>query len=119
MARRKNPPVYIYALVDPRDQTPRYVGRSRNPMVRFSGHLSARILRYANVNRRLYGWVDELAKADLRPMLLVIEKVDMAAAPAGEQKWIDRFRPSLFNSTSNRTGLVPIKGSKVAVLGYR
>jgi hypothetical protein len=104
---RRNPPVWIYALVDPRDISVRYVGRSRKPIARFLVHRSNAA---SPGNRRLHEWTRELAANDLRPMLLLIEKCPMLDAASSEQKWIDHFRARgpVFNATGDRTSLKPM-----------
>ena len=116
---RRNPNVWIYALVDPRDQSVRYVGRSRHPIVRFYGHVSKGTLAYAGANKRLYGWIEDLATAGVRPMLLLIERVPMKSAGDGERRWIDHFRPTglLFNSTVDRTKLIPVNRFRTELSG--
>lgn len=56
-------PVWIYALVDPRDGAVRYVGKSDKPRLRFATHLSERAV--PNVRK----WVADLALSQLAPRL--------------------------------------------------
>lgn len=65
-------PVWIYALVDPRDGIVRYVGKSHAPGLRFAMHLSDRAA--PNVRR----WVAELKLSLLVPRLEML-----AMAPPG------------------------------------
>jgi predicted GIY-YIG superfamily endonuclease len=55
---RRHPTIYIYVLFDPRDQTARYVGRSRDVRKRLSTHLSD--VRTSNPRR--FDWLRELRR---------------------------------------------------------
>lgn len=102
--------VSIYALVDPRDGAPRYVGRSSAPRKRFYAHISVGLIRMEN--RRRYDWVRELEAHGLRPALLILETCQIEQAAEAELRWIERYRPSgkLFNGTaSGLTKLKPLR----------
>lgn len=87
----------IYALVDPRDGLHRYVGRSRNPKQRYGAHVAICSPWRRPENRRKDAWIRELHALGLRPLLVILESCAVMKAPAAEEKWIERYRPDLFN----------------------
>lgn len=75
----------VYALVDPRDDRPRYVGRSANPDSRFRAHLSP-----STAQRKVALWVAELRRLGLKPRLAVF-----AMGVGTEAEMIQRLQPDL------------------------
>lgn len=76
---------YIYALVDPRNQTHHYIGKTiqHPPQKRLRQHL----LKPATDN--LAQWVNELAEADLKPEFKILESVPFGVDwRAAEIYWI-------------------------------
>jgi excisionase family DNA binding protein len=61
----------IYALLDPRDNSIRYVGLSTNAQARFYGHLSG---NESNFEERR--WIAELRQLGLSPLLQILEAID-------------------------------------------
>jgi hypothetical protein len=76
----------IYALVDPRHQEVRYVGRT--------GHLDRRIYDYAKPYSRLLTthWIRELRSLKLAPVVQILEKVPLELSAASERSWIVHMR---------------------------
>ena len=62
-------PIYIYALIDPRDQRVRYVGQSVDPERRLAHHLT----RYTSI--RVWTWTSKLRKLGLRPIVARLAQV--------------------------------------------
>lgn len=86
--------VYIYALVDPRDSKPRYVGASINPEFRMAQH------RSNPMTADMGTWFDDLAANSLSPRLDILESVDDAESPVREKHWIGHYHSEgclLFN----------------------
>jgi hypothetical protein len=63
----------IYVLIDPRDNTVYYVGRSTNPLFRYYHHL------HVSPSQRVRRWINELQLLGLTPTMRVIETVDREA----------------------------------------
>lgn len=72
----------IYHLSDPRDQSIRYVGMSKDAKRRLQRHLSQK-------DSPLMPWFQELAETRLKPILTIIETVqDKQQAKEREAYWI-------------------------------
>lgn len=65
----------IYALVDPRDQTPRYLGKTVSTLQqRLHDHVYSSRPHRANVSTRKTAWIQELLSENLSPDIVVIEQ---------------------------------------------
>jgi DNA-binding XRE family transcriptional regulator len=79
----------IYALIDPRDYTTRYVGMSRNAQRRLFQHLLG-----DQGNEQKNNWLLELLEEGVYPILRILETIDAEEADAyaiaceREQYWI-------------------------------
>lgn len=63
-----DPTVSIYALIDPRDQSIRYIGKANDPAKRLASHLKDSLHRDTPV----YRWIRKLASAGMAPEMEVI-----------------------------------------------
>ena len=61
---------HVYALKDPRDDSVRYVGTTRNAKERFRGHLGERS------TGRKAAWIAELRTLELAPEVCILESGD-------------------------------------------
>ena len=79
----------IYALVDPRDDTVRYIGYSSNPTKRLGQHLEGK-----TTNRRFVRWLDELHQYrwGCVPRLVILEHVPRNMWDEAERRWIAYYR---------------------------
>lgn len=82
--------ITVYALLDPRDETLRYVGRTSNMKSRFTKHNSVQ----TNVGTPKNDWIRELRSLDLRPVLQILEEVETKK----EGKFWEEHYTSLFRS---------------------
>jgi hypothetical protein len=99
--------ITIYALIDPRTDAIRYIGKSANPDVRYASHCTA-----SSPLRAVRAWITELAKRKLRPRLRLLEVVPAASADATEARWIARESgPGLLNRRGGSTGR-PLKAAE-------
>lgn len=90
MRRFNGGSVAIYALIDPRDRSVGYVGKTVLPLhVRLSGHISDSRGKYDNKRRR---WINELLDAGVVPEIGLIEEVLHDGWDDAERAWILFFR---------------------------
>lgn len=80
-------PYYVYALLDPRDQSVRYIGLSKQPEIRLTQHASNKL------SKQRYTWVQELRQQGLEPELKIIETVGRGKKYAFKREtyWIRYF----------------------------
>lgn len=93
---------FIYALVDPRTDAVRYIGKAANLRVRLSAHLRDR------ASTRKARWLRTLIREGLRPTLITLEQGAGDWRPA-EQRWIAKFKAdgaNLTNATLGGEGLL-------------
>ena len=93
----------IYLLSDPRTDTPRYVGVTKDLNQRMRGHLSN---RKATTHRS--NWINILIALGLKPVLTVLEIVPDYQREDAERAWILGFRQSgadLVNATDGGEGM--------------
>ncbi len=64
---------YIYALIDPRYNTVRYIGKANNPKDRYTNHYNS--ARDKNTHKR--NWINNVRLDGARPELLIIDKVNI------------------------------------------
>lgn len=76
-------PVHIYALVDPRDNSIRYVGVTTNLEERYFAHLGQ---TEATANKR--EWMKSLRAEGLAPRMFVIETTTGKHAQEDEKWWV-------------------------------
>jgi len=79
--------VYIYALIDPRDNEVRYIGQTVNLSQRFRKHLTDK-----RISSRKRAWLDELLLLGKEPIMKVIEQCNKGNAGEREQYWIADYR---------------------------
>lgn len=97
--------VSIYALLDPRSQEVRYVGKATHPRRRLSHHLSPRAL---NLRTLRSSWLKQLLALGLRPELEILEVVPAGEWVAAERRWIAHYRglgARLTNMTDGGEGM--------------
>lgn len=80
---------YIYALLDPDTDEIRYIGWTKQPPIRFSGHISdAKRRCKSHCNR----WVATLLECGKLPVMQIIEETDTDHFAERECYWIDYHR---------------------------
>lgn len=77
----------VYVLIDPRDNTVRYVGITRDVQARRKNHLSSQA-----ANWHMAEWKIELHKLRLVPLMAVIDSAPPERIRAREQHWIRYYR---------------------------
>lgn len=79
--------IAIYGLIDPLTREIRYVGKSIHPNIRFRQHINDK--RHKNHHKQ--NWIRSLLKCDLKPELIILERVDRTCWKEAECWWIDYF----------------------------
>lgn len=82
--------VYIYALVDPRTEEIRYIGKSNDPNRRYLQHISC----IGEKNPHKTNWIRLLIGENLLPALMLLEKCHHSVWKERERFWIKRFKDS-------------------------
>lgn len=108
LARFRALPIFIYALYDPRERQPRYIGRSVEPGARLKQHAAARGFGKARVE-----WLRRLKADGHSPDVLILERaLGVVEAIRAEQWWLDFGRraqwPLLNRPGSSRGGVWPL-----------
>jgi hypothetical protein len=92
---------FIYALVDPRTDEIRYIGKSDNPKKRLIGHLKPSQLRFCNHKN---AWIKSLLQINLKPNLVILEKVSAIEWKQKEQYYIQLYKNKGCNLTNSTDG---------------
>lgn len=92
--------VFIYALVDPRNEQVRYIGKSKDPIDRYRNHYNS--ARDKNTHKR--NWINNLRKDGLRPELLVIDEVESDNWVFWECFYISLYKSYGFNLVNYTSG---------------
>jgi len=77
----------IYALVDPRDMTVRYIGKTNDPVARLLEHIED-----PHVNWPLRDWLADLAELEFIPELVVLQMCDEVSWNDAEISWVSLAR---------------------------
>ncbi len=68
--KRNDKRYYIYALIDPRDRTTRYIGISNDARLRYDQHI------HGGSNKYVWRWIQELGQLGMSPDLQILETID-------------------------------------------
>lgn len=72
---------FIYALIDPRDEQIKYVGKSDNPEGRLAVHIKRKVYKVGS-------WIKSLEKLSLIPRVEILDEVEYSEWPFWEKFWI-------------------------------
>ena len=91
----------IYCLLDPStNNSPKYVGKTSNINQRLKNHLNP--ARYKNTHK--FNWIKKLKRLDLKPIVLVLEKVNISNWKSREKYWIRYFIKKGYKLTNKTIG---------------
>lgn len=93
---------FIYILWDPRDNGKCYIGKSNDPHKRFStGHMYKKLW---NTKSKKHSWLKSLSNKNLKPILEVIDQVELSDWEFWEQHYICLYKSWGFNLTNGTAG---------------
>lgn len=101
---------HIYALIDPRDNQVRYIGKSDAVCRRFKEHQSD--IKSASNNKKI-AWLKKLSKLGLQPRVVIIETISKLVWAETEIEWIRYFRSIGARLTNSTDGGEGIEGYKL------
>lgn len=108
--------VKIYLLIDPRCNTPRYIGKtSQDLRLRLNNHISNYSLK---TNTHKNSWIKSLKKKGLKPRIEILDIVPEIDWQFWEEYWICQFKTWGFNLTNGTLGGEGNSGG-VGSKGYR
>ena len=84
---KKYEPVFIYALIDPRDYKIRYIGKSISPGQRYEQHMHDK-----EYNAGKIGWIEGLQIRNMQPVMKILEVANEKNWKKRERWWIVRGR---------------------------
>lgn len=90
---------FIYALVDPKTQEVRYVGKADDPQKRFASHLNDTSNPYKAF------WIRQLKAQGYIPTLKILEEVEGAMGFVKESQWIKYYWEKGHNLTNSNSQL--------------
>lgn len=99
----ENKKTYIYTLSCPKTGDIKYVGKSNNPILRFRKHLQR-----SDNNKLKNDWISMLISDNQKPILNIIEEVNLYDWKDKEKFYISKYRNlgyELFNSSCGGDGL--------------
>lgn len=82
---------FIYALIDPRDNQVRYIGKSNKPGQRLIDHLSESRICKKHGSLKV-NWIKSLLKLNLKPELLIIDEISFDEWQFWEQYYISLYK---------------------------
>lgn len=92
--------VYIYTLSDPRNNLVRYVGKTKNPMMRLKNHMN----RKHNEKSHKTNWIETLKRNKLKPIFEIIDEVPVNEWKYWEKFWIQMMHNWGFNLVNHTCG---------------
>jgi group I intron endonuclease len=93
--------VFIYALIDPRDNLIKYIGRCKNLKHRMMCHLTPTEL---NNGTKKSNWIKELLENDLKPIMIEIDHVPKKEQKNKETEWIKFYDKKNLTNLSDGPG---------------
>ena len=92
--------VYIYTLEHPVTEEIRYVGKTRNPKMRFHNHCN----KLHNEKSHKRNWINKLKKEGLKPKMKILDEVLESEWKFWEKFWINQLKQWNFNLVNHTSG---------------
>ena len=92
--------VYIYTLEHPITKEIRYVGKTKNPKMRFHNHCN----KLHNEKSHKRNWINKLKKEGLKPKMKILDEVLESEWKFWERFWINQFKQWNFNLVNHTSG---------------
>jgi hypothetical protein len=92
---------YIYALLDPRDNQVRYIGKTTNPKNRLSGHITE--CKKDNVTHYRAMWIKSLIREKLKPSIKFLKICPLSEFSKYEAEYINLYKNNKLTN-SDETG---------------
>lgn len=92
--------VFIYTLEHPVTHEVRYVGKTKNPQMRFHNHMNKR----HNENTHKSNWIQKLKAEKLRPIMKILDEVEETEWKFWERYWIIQLISWGFELTNHTSG---------------
>ena len=92
--------VYIYTLEHPITEEIRYVGKTRNPKMRFRNHCN----KLHNEKSHKRNWINKLKKEGLKPKMKILDEVLESEWKFWERFWINQLKQWNFNLVNHTSG---------------
>lgn len=92
--------VFIYTLCHPITGEIRYVGKTKNPQMRFHNHCN----KLHNEKTHKRNWINKLRKKELKPVMDIIDEVPEDEWKQWEIYWIEQFRAWGFRLLNHGAG---------------
>jgi len=92
---------YIYVLIDPKDGSVRYVGKTSNPKSRLSGHITE--CKKEKYKHRRANWIRSLLIENLKPIIKFIKVCPLNDFEKVEEHYISVFKSDKLTN-SDETG---------------
>lgn len=102
--------VYIYALIDPRTNEVRYIGKTTDPKGRLYEHTKKSDLATHKAH-----WINQLRAEGLRPRMEILEETTAAKWEKRERHWIAYGKAQGWRLTNIRAGGNPTKEETRAI----
>lgn len=92
--------VLIYTLEDPITNEIRYIGKTKNPKMRFQNHMNKK----HNEKSHKTNWIESLKKNGLKPLMVILDEVEEDNWIYWERFWIQQFKVWGFNLVNHTSG---------------
>ena len=91
---------FIYALLDPRDNQIRYIGKANKPKDRYNNHYNSSRDKYTHKRN----WINSIRKDGFRPEMIVLDEVPKTEWQYWEKFYICLFKTWGFNLVNYTNG---------------